>query len=386
MIVKWGLAGLLILPQALLLGATFPLMSTGLIRRVSRDGRSDTGRLISILYFANSIGAAVGVLVAGFYLIGVAGLPGTLLTAAVINMLVGLTVFGAVRLVRDNYPELEHTEPQETMETTPPSPELPMLWRVLLIVAAGTALASFVYEIAWVRMLALVLGSATHSFELMLSAFILGLALGAFWVRTRADAFRDPVRALGVTQWAMGALAILTLSAYLMSFDWMAFLIQGLDQNAAGIRPLHLREIRHRARRDAARDILCRHHFAADHAHAIERGQRRTRGRRGLQREHARLDRRRGPRRARADAAARTEVPADHRRRDRHGARRMAACSSPAARRPTHGGSPSDSPRATALVAIMADAQREFRPRRPDERRVPLRPRAGDRRAQCRIL
>ena len=234
-IVKWSLAGLLILPQAILLGATFPLMSTGLIRRVSRDGQSDTGRLISILYFANSIGAAVGVLVAGFYLIGAVGLPGTLLTAAIINILVGLTVFGAVKLVHEHeQADAPGAAPHQTMETVPPSPELPMLWRVLLIVAAGTALSSFVYEIAWVRMLSLVLGSATHSFELMLSAFILGLSLGAFWVRTRADTFRDPIRALGVTQWAMGALAILTLSAYLMSFDWMAFLIQGLDQNPEG--------------------------------------------------------------------------------------------------------------------------------------------------------
>jgi spermidine synthase len=233
-IVKWALAGLLILPQAVLLGATFPLMSTGLIRRVSRDGQSDTGRLISVLYFANSIGAAVGVLVAGFYLIGTTGLPGTLLTAAIINLLVGLTVFGAVRLLHENDEPGSDAAPAQTMETVPAAAELPMLWRVLLIVAAGTALSSFVYEIAWVRMLALVLGSATHSFELMLSAFILGLALGAFWIRTRADTFRDPIRALGVTQWAMGALAILTLSAYLASFHWMAFLIQGLDQNAEG--------------------------------------------------------------------------------------------------------------------------------------------------------
>jgi predicted membrane-bound spermidine synthase len=235
-IVKWSLAGLLILPQAVLLGATFPLMSAGLIRRASRDGRSDTGRLISVLYFANSIGAAVGVLVAGFYLIGVAGLPGTLLAAAIINLLVGLTVFGALRLLHENDEPGTAGEPPQTMETMPPAAELPMLWRVLLVVAAGTALSSFVYEIAWVRMLALVLGSATHSFELMLSAFILGLALGAFWVRTRADTFRDPMRALGVTQWAMGALAILTLSAYLLSFGWMAFLIQGLDQNVEGYR------------------------------------------------------------------------------------------------------------------------------------------------------
>ncbi len=235
-IVKWSLAGILILPQAVLLGATFPLMSTGLIRRRSRDGRSDTGRLISILYFANSIGAAVGVLVAGFYLIGRTGLPGTLLTAAAINLFVAATVYGAVRLVKDTDPSDESDATHESVETIPPSADLPMLWRVLLIVAAGTALSSFVYEIAWIRMLSLVLGSATHSFELMLSAFIFGLSIGAFWVRTRADTFRNPMRALGVTQWAMGALAILTLSAYLVSFDWMAFLIQGLDQNEQGYR------------------------------------------------------------------------------------------------------------------------------------------------------
>src|SRR3989338_5389597 len=74
--VKWLLAGLLILPQSILLRATFPLMSAGLIRRVS----------------------AAGVLIAGFYLIGPSGPPGTLLAAAIVNLVVGLVVFGAVRL------------------------------------------------------------------------------------------------------------------------------------------------------------------------------------------------------------------------------------------------------------------------------------------------
>lgn len=190
-IVKWTIAGLLILPQSVLLGTTFPLMSAGLLRRVSSNGGTDTGRVLSVLYFANSIGAAVGVLVAGFYLIGAVGLPGTLLTAAVINLLVGLIVFGAVRLEKDN-DDVPEPPPARLDSPIPGSsipgafdPSLPQLWRVLLIVAAGTALASFIYEIAWVRMLSLVLGSATHSFELMLSAFILGLALGAFWVRSR---------------------------------------------------------------------------------------------------------------------------------------------------------------------------------------------------------
>jgi len=237
LIVKWLLASALILPQSILLGATFPMMSAGLIRRTSSDGTADSGRTISVLYFANSIGAAAGVLIAGFYLIGLAGLPGTLLAAAITNLVVGLAVFAAVRFSKDaqtggvvGTPDPAPAPPIRTAATE----QLPMLWRVLLIVSAGTALSSFVYEIAWVRMLSLVLGSATHSFELMLSAFILGLALGAFWVRTRADSFRDPIRALGVTQWCMGALAMATLSVYVSSFGWMITLINGLDQNVDG--------------------------------------------------------------------------------------------------------------------------------------------------------
>jgi spermidine synthase len=234
-ILKWALASALILPQSLLLGATFPLMTAGLIRQARGSGVG-TGRLISLLYFANSIGAAGGVLLAGFYLIGSTGLPGTLLTAAIINILVGLVVFGAVRITRDEEADSGFTTDniESAALSVEPDPELPMLWRVLLIVSLGTALSSFIYEISWVRMLSLVLGSATHSFELMLSAFILGLALGAFWVRTRADGFRDAMRTLAVTQWAMGALALGTLTAYLASFHWMATLISGLDQTVEG--------------------------------------------------------------------------------------------------------------------------------------------------------
>ncbi|MEA3245418.1 MAG: spermidine synthase [Gemmatimonadota bacterium] len=239
-VVKWSLAALLILPQAVLLGMTFPLMTAGFLRRVSPDGRANSGRVLGILYFANSVGAAVGVLIAGFYLIRVVGLPGTVITAAAVNLVVGFAVYGAVRLTSSAELGDAVADPAPAAPAGPPrvpAPqllELPVLWRVMLAVAAGTALSSFIYEIAWVRMLSLVLGSATHSFELMLSAFILGLAFGAFWVRNRADSFRDPLRALAVTQWAMGGLAVLTLTAYLRSFEWMAFLIQGLDQTREG--------------------------------------------------------------------------------------------------------------------------------------------------------
>jgi hypothetical protein len=67
---RWGLAALLILPQSVLLGATFPLMAAGALRRIP----AEPGRTL-VLYFANSLGAAVGVLIGGFYLLGAAGCP-----------------------------------------------------------------------------------------------------------------------------------------------------------------------------------------------------------------------------------------------------------------------------------------------------------------------
>src|SRR5262245_21647218 len=74
---KWTLGSLLILPQSTLLGMTFPLISGGIIRRWPERA----GETLSMLYFTNSLGAAVGVLVSGFVLIAHVGLPGTILTA-----------------------------------------------------------------------------------------------------------------------------------------------------------------------------------------------------------------------------------------------------------------------------------------------------------------
>jgi spermidine synthase len=237
--VKWTIAGLLILPQSILLGATFPLMSSGVIRLAK--SRMEPGRILSLLYFSNSLGAAIGVLVAGMWLIGKVGLPGVLLVAGFINVLIAAFVFLLARAHERLSAAESGVGSSESGVTTPevssqlPAPN-PQLSFMLLAVAFGTAVASFVYEIAWIRMLSLVLGSATHSFELMLSAFILGLALGAFWIRTRADTLDNPLRLLGMVQWMMGLLAVGTLPVYLMSFDWMSTVLGTVASNENGYR------------------------------------------------------------------------------------------------------------------------------------------------------
>src|SRR6266404_3240129 len=68
---KLGVSCLLILPQSVLLGSTFPLMSAGLVRAEPRAA----GESLAMLYFTNSLGGAAGVLASGFLLIGTLGLP-----------------------------------------------------------------------------------------------------------------------------------------------------------------------------------------------------------------------------------------------------------------------------------------------------------------------
>jgi spermidine synthase len=67
----------------------------------------------------------------------------------------------------------------------------------LLIAFRLSGAAGLIYELGWIRMFSLVMGSTTHSFEIMLSAFILGLAIGAWSIRRAADRATRPVAFLG---------------------------------------------------------------------------------------------------------------------------------------------------------------------------------------------
>jgi spermidine synthase len=218
---KLTLACALIMPQSILLGATFPLMSAGLVRVANAGTRPALGEPIALLYFSNSLGAAAGVLTSGFVLIAWAGLPGTLRSAGAINLAIAAVVALLARSAS------APVEPQRAGDEARPA-------KLLLTVAFFTGLASFIYEICWIRMLSLVLGASTHSFELMLSTFILGLALGGLAVRRLVDSAASPERLLGWVQVAMGLLALATLPVYDRSFELMEYLMKGLARTDAG--------------------------------------------------------------------------------------------------------------------------------------------------------
>ncbi|WP_172203564.1 spermidine synthase [Niveibacterium sp. COAC-50] len=216
---QWGLSAALILPQSILLGATFPLMTAGYLRLA--DGA--VGRPLALLYAQNTLGGVVGVLLSAFLLVPAVGLPGSLLTAGIGNIVLAIAVYGISKSVpvADNF-----VQSSEERGSTP--------IRLLLLVAALTGLSSFFYEVVWIRMLNLVLGSSTHAFELMLASFLFGLAVGGYLIRNRIESIRRPLLVLAYVQVVMGVCAALTLPVYDRLFGAMSFLMAALTPTLQG--------------------------------------------------------------------------------------------------------------------------------------------------------
>lgn len=229
-IYQWLSAALLITPQSVLLGATFPLMSAGLIRALPNED----GEVLGGLYFTNSLGAALGALLTTFWLLPAVGLPGTVMTAGLLNIVVAMGAWALAKSLREeSYAPLPEV-PMSDAVTGVDNVDVKRLGRALVWSTAVSGAASFVYEVGWVRLLNQVFGTTIHSFELMLAAFILGLAFGGLWIRKRAKHIADPVRYVGYVQVWMAIAALISIPVFTQSFHWVGWIMAALARTANG--------------------------------------------------------------------------------------------------------------------------------------------------------
>ena len=172
-------AAVILIPPTFLMGGTLPALVHGL-------GTQGTTlrRRVSRLYWANTFGAVVGALAAGFWLLRVEGVRGSVITAVGLNLLVG---FVALRMRQRVAPPEVISKLAKARETMAP--------RKLLVasfaVVGATATA---YEIAWTRLLVIMFGSSTYAFTVMLATFLAGIALGSalfeLWTKRRMVSIR----------------------------------------------------------------------------------------------------------------------------------------------------------------------------------------------------
>jgi len=147
----------------LALGATIPVFA--LISKAF-----DTP--LSWLYGMNTAGASIGCLVIGFVLLPDLGVSQSVLVVAGLNFTVALLAY----LLGRGQVAVSGPQDEVGSEEATPGPVGPDM---SLLVVFLTGFATFCLEIAWFRSFKAAFGSRTESFAIMLSAVLVGLAIGA---------------------------------------------------------------------------------------------------------------------------------------------------------------------------------------------------------------
>lgn len=158
-----------LLPPTFLMGATFPVLARHYLHI-----KQSVGAGVSELYFVNTFGAVLGTVLTGFVLIRAVGVRGANLIAIVLSLAIAAVAFAVSRRT----PALSLL-PDDSHARAPDSVGLSFPPVVALIALAASGFAVLSHEVLWTRVLVYVVGNSTYSFAIMLSGYLIGMALGA---------------------------------------------------------------------------------------------------------------------------------------------------------------------------------------------------------------
>jgi spermidine synthase len=204
---------ILVALPALAMGATFPIASRW-VARTAATAAKDAGAL----YAANTVGAALGAMAAGFVLLPSLGLSGTTWVAVALNIAAaaGAWALAPTGSIAPTPPEAA-SPPMPSRRTRARSPATRQgspASRVAHPAIAATALAvsgfaSLAFQIVWTRLLASVLGPTAYAFSTIVAVFIVGIAIGAAVASRLASRSKNPARGLAtcLASSAVGAMA-----------------------------------------------------------------------------------------------------------------------------------------------------------------------------------
>jgi len=149
-LVKFVLAaGLLFLPS-FLMGGTLPIMGQYLVRQADQLGKT-----ASMLYAVNTLGAALGVFLAGFYLPFLLGFTNSYLSAIGLNIVIAAAAYGLSFTATDS--NTREVEPAPHTSSTLPQPALSphLIWSIAFL----SGFMTLGLEVLWTRMFAQVLNA-----------------------------------------------------------------------------------------------------------------------------------------------------------------------------------------------------------------------------------
>ncbi|OGP50298.1 MAG: hypothetical protein A2Y79_00980 [Deltaproteobacteria bacterium RBG_13_43_22] len=212
------------------MGATLPILSKWAVRQ-----ETHLGVTIGRLYALNTFGAVIGTALSGFFLLPLLGVNKTLGIAVAVNLLVALSIFLLIR--RNPAPSVPQRPPsfsekESGQSGTAALSPLPrgVIWSVVLGISLS-GFISMIYEVAWSRTLSLLVDSSVYGFTIMLTTFLVGIALGSYVFSRKVDTLRFPGFVWAWLQIGIGVFAFLSLLFFQELPYWYLLLYRSLGHS-----------------------------------------------------------------------------------------------------------------------------------------------------------
>ncbi len=191
-------AGLCLLPPTILMGATLPAIA----RWVESSPRGISW--LGFFYGGNIVGAVVGSVLAGFYLLRVHDQSVATYVAALLNVAVAAIAWGlsmrapAVQGPAGNAGVAAGST--DAVVTGAPSPPPRVGVRLLYLAIGLSGACALAAEVVWTRLLSLTFGASVYTFSMILAVFLSGLGIGSAGGAWLARIVASPRRALAWCQ------------------------------------------------------------------------------------------------------------------------------------------------------------------------------------------
>ncbi len=197
--IKFVFAFVVMLVPTFLMGGTLPVLTRAFAGRETVHLR----RELALFYGLNTVGGVLGCALGGYFLVEYVGLMPSLVATGVLNLALGASALAAVRgsgssdMAPASEPESVQSEASEDVRRF-------ATWLIGL-----TAFASLLYEIAWTRVLVLVVGSSTYAFTTILVCFLLGIGIGSLVAIGKGRGVQERLFLAAMIQGAIAVLASL---------------------------------------------------------------------------------------------------------------------------------------------------------------------------------
>jgi spermidine synthase len=174
---RFLLSSLVLLVPTTLMGATLPVLAAAFVHASERNS-------VARLYACNLAGAILGTLAAGFVLLPALGVRTTIAVAAVLNVIVGVFAITLQRRTGSSStfdPDFVNLEKNSVKPVS--------FW---LFAAVASGFVTISTQVSWTRILTMIIGSSTYAFSIVVALFLIGLAIGAWWIarKDRSETLR----------------------------------------------------------------------------------------------------------------------------------------------------------------------------------------------------